>query len=261
MFKKIFKFRLLLLPLICSIFFSCAKKENNVPESTFEGLSARTDEFIGKNKKYLAIESLEKMMEQYSDNSDISKYRLRLADLYFEKAEYESAYNYYKRFYKLNPSDPQSEYANCRGVLCRFYQTFGIKRDPTNIRKALKKCDKYLAKAEFRDEKYIKEVKDIRYTCDKMLIDREIYIYNFYLRKGKLKSAQNRLKYIREEFAEKHPQLEPQILYLEAKYAARKKETDKAKQKATVLAQNYPESKFTEMAARLTRKKRIPFPY
>jgi outer membrane protein assembly factor BamD len=261
MIKKILKSRILVFPFLFVLFISCAKDtpQRKKDDDSFEGLRSQAEGYLDKNKKPLAVQSLEKMMEMYPENSEISKHRLSLADLYFAKKEYASAYNCYRNFYKKNPSDPKADYASYRSVLCKFYQTFGIKRDPTNIKKTIKRCEKHLAENNFLDTKYDREIKDIKYTCNKMLVDREIYIFNFYLRKKKYKSAKNRLKYIREEFSSKYPHMEPQILYLESKLAKIQKQDDVVKQNAQILAKNYPDSHFGDMTKHLLEKRKLGF--
>jgi len=258
-FVKRFK---LLLNLICLLgvlsLVSCAKKVKNNEDCSFDELKANTASYIDKNRKDLAIDALEKMVENYSDKPEITDYRLKLANLYFEKGEYEPAYTWFKKFYKLNPSDLQADFANYRGILCKFHQTFGPNRDMTNVLKTVKKCEKYLTSSD-KNSKFKKEVKDVLYTCEKMLIDHEVFVYDFYIRRGKLQSAQSRIDYLKENFVKKHKDLEPQILYLEIKLAHNQKNKELETQKLQALENKFGNSHYVAMAQNLGSKIRDNF--
>ena len=204
---------------------------------------------------------LERMIELYPDDQDIGKYKLRLADLYFEEGRkysdndlLQSAYQLYKNFSKLNPSDERAEYASYKSVLSTFYQSGKIDRDTTQLEKAAKKAKKHLARG-YTAKQYEQEVKDILYTCDKRLLDKEIYVFNSYLKQGKVKSAEARLKGLREGYSERCPDLEPQVKFLECKLALHKKDKEGAVSRMHDLIEQFPDSEFTTMAQNAVDKK------
>ncbi|HBS47983.1 TPA: hypothetical protein DEO28_02805 [Candidatus Dependentiae bacterium] len=254
--KKRSIFHLISLVMVLGL-FSCVKKHKHETTS-FESLKTRAENLISKKKRSEAIEVLEQMMEEYPDAPNLKDYKLALANIYFDKKEYEAAYQCYKKYYKNNPSDQLAEFANYRGILCKFRQTYGVNHDQTNVKKALKKSEKYLALYE-KSEKFSKEIRDIKFTCEKMLIDHEIFVYNFYVRRGMYKSAQARLDYLKEVHTKKHKDLEPQILYLELKLAHHEHNKELEQEKLQQLNNRFVNSQYVAMAQNLVEKKKDEF--
>ena len=244
----------------------CGKKgkaKHKEPE-TFNEFKDRVElAFDGEHKRE-AKEYLEKMIEAYPEDQNIGYYRVSLADMNFNegRAQYdnnalETAYGLYKKFYKLNPSDVRAEYASYRAILSKFYQTHRIDCDTSQLEKTRRLCAKHLVREEYKVKKYHQDVKDISYTCDRKLIDKEVYIFGSYVRSGKYKSAENRLQYIKDQFLEAHQDLMPRVMYLEAKLAMKKKETGRAEKHIAALETQFPESPFATMAQDLVSRKNL----
>lgn len=199
---------------------------------------------------------LEKMIEKYPEDQDISTYRLSLADIYFEDGKkncdnglLETAHDLYRKFYKLNPGDKNAEYARFRAILSVFHQADNIENDTTQYQTAIKKCNKYLSLINNGIKgKFELDVKDVLYTCERKLIDKDIYVFNSYVKQGKLESAQKRIDGLKKEFLSKHPDLEPKIKYLECKLACYKNDMENAKEISDSLKEIYPESHYAKLA-------------
>ncbi len=243
-------FLLLLLP-------QCAKEEKKTETLTFKELKKETLSALKDNNHKDAIKPLEALIAEHSEKQDIGKYKLLLADSYFNTGNLPSAYQMYDHFTDFYPSDKHAEYATYQALRTKFYQTLRVDCDQTETEQAINLCKKYLKKNEYN--KYQKDVEDIQYTCERKLIDKEVYVYNFYLRKRKFKSARNRLAYLKDNFLEKDNNLNPRILFLEAKLAQKEKDSPALTDKIEKLMDEYPESQFTRMAQRLTTKNRFIF--
>lgn len=240
------------------LFFGCSKQENKkVEDMSFDEIKQKTLSFLEKEKKGLAIEYLEKMIAQNPDHQDISNYKLKLADLYFDTGSLESAYQMYENFIQFYPSDMSAEYAYYRSILSKFYDTLRIDCDQSTTENTISLCKQYLSNSFFKQ--YKDDVNDILNTCERKLIDKEVYVYNFYLKKGKYEAARSRLKYIKDNYLEKKPEIEARLLFLECKLDQKLKKDTLVKEKLETLLDKYPDSHFTSMAQRLMNKNSFIF--
>ncbi|MBD3231991.1 outer membrane protein assembly factor BamD [Candidatus Dependentiae bacterium] len=232
---------------------NCAKQdEKKVEDMNFDEIKQKTLSALEQHKNEHAISYLEKLIAQHPDNKEISKYKLILADLYFEGGNLPSAFELYKHFTEFYPSDPKAEFASYRAILSKFYQTLKPHCDQTETQDTIRLCDGYLKKTNFY--KYKNDVQDIINTCEQKLIDKEVYVYNFYLKKGNYKAAKNRLDYLKNTYLEKKPSLEARLLFLESKLANKQKDNKIVEQKIEILLNKYPDSHFTKMAQRLVNQ-------
>ncbi len=239
-------FLLLILP-------QCAKQEKKVEDMSFDELKQKTLSALDQKKNDIAIEALEKLIAQHPDDQNIAEYKLMLADQYFNTGNLPSAYQMYDLFTEFYPADPKAEYAYYRSVLAKFYQTLKVDCDQSETEDAIRRCKGYLTSPAYAE--YKNDIQDIQHTCERKLIDKEIYVYNFYLKQGKYKSAQNRLKNLRDTYLKDHPVLESRLLFLECKLAQKQKQENTVKEKLETLLAEYPNSQFTRMAQRLTPNK------
>jgi outer membrane assembly lipoprotein YfiO len=235
--------------------FGCAKQEKRPEAMSFNELKNKAALLVEKKYEKEAIVYLEQLISQYPENQDIFEYKFMLADLYLKVGRLEEAYSLYKHYTEFYPADMRAEEAHYKSVLSKFYQTLKVSKncDDTDAKQTLERCDAYMGDARFG--RYRNDVRDIKYTCERRLIDKEVYVFDTYLRRKKYQSAKNRLDYLRKTFLPAHASLEPQILYLEGKLASKQKDHDLAKQKAEQLFDKYPESRFTKMAHGLVTKK------
>jgi outer membrane assembly lipoprotein YfiO len=240
-------------------FGGCAKHEKQPTEMSFNELKNKALALVEKKKGEDAIEYLERLISQYPENQDIFEYKFILADLYLKVGRLDAAYRLYKNYTQLYPSEVKVEEAHYKSILSKFYQTLKVNKkcDETDAQKTLEQCKDYLSNDSYK--KYRTDVRDIQFTCERRLIDKEVYVFNTYLRRKKFQSAQNRVDYLRTEFLKKHPSLEAQILYLEVQLAQKKKDDELMKKKIGSLFEKYPESRFTKMAHGIASKKRQVF--
>lgn len=232
----------------------CAKKYKTMDEMSFDELRSKAELSAATKKEDTAIECLKHMVAQFPDNANIAQYKLQLADLLLKTGNLDASYRVYKQYRTLYPADEHAEYAHYQSILAKFYQTLKMSKDcdTTETEKAIKLCTKYLDNNS--NKNYRTDVKDILTTCESRLIDKEAYIFSTYLRQGKFQSAENRIKYLKENFLAKNQALEPRILYLEYKLAHEQKNQEAAHKKIDALLEKYPESQFTRMAAGIAHK-------
>jgi len=231
----------------------CSTKRQKSPEElSSEELKPKITAALDKKQKNTALIYLESLVTQHPDDQNISAYKLMLADLYFAKGRYPESYELYSHFHEMYPSDKRAEYAFYRAILAQYHQTLPRDCDATMTEKTRKLCTDYLNNELYFG--YRKDVVDIDRTCCQKLIDKEVSTYNFYLRQGRLQSAENRLAHLRKTYLAESDDLEPRLLYLESKLAKQQKTFDILNEKTSLLIEKYPDSGFTRMAKNL----RIP---
>lgn len=243
--------------LVSLFFLSGCSKQKAKEDMNFEELKGRTSVFLEKQKYQEAADLLESIIMKNPERPDIHKFKMTLADTYFKLERYPSAFQLYQNYEQLYPSHEKAEYAKYQAVLSKFYQTLKIDCDQTVTGEAINICKEYTANNHYK--KYVKDVIDIQNTCEHKLINKEIYVFNFYLGRNELKAAKSRLKYIKDTFLAKQPSLEPRLCYLECKLAKEEKDIETLTEKRTLLAQRYPNSQFTHMTDDLFNKPTFQF--
>lgn len=263
---KMFSVNIILLMVILFL-PNCAKKEgipNKNQKLKFEEYKTKIAKSFEKNDKEIAMLYLEKIIEHYPERVDVENYRLALADLYYEmgKKNFDNEYlsragRLYKRFCKLNPSDSRTEYASYQMIRCQLDQANKIDCDCSSYEKTLKLCKKHLEKPFFKNGKFVKDIKDIKYTCERLLIDKEVYVFNHSIRNNQLNTAKSRIQYLEETYLPTHPDLVPRIAYMHCKLALETKDKVSAEDKLRFLQDKFKESEFTKMAQNLIIRKDI----
>jgi outer membrane assembly lipoprotein YfiO len=251
------KFKLSALALFAAILISGCAKQKSKEELTFEELKSNAQVAL-KNKKFQdAAEMLETIVARFSDRPDIAKYKLALAQLYYKEGRFPSSYELYNHYSQFYPGDINAEVAKYRAVMAKFNQTLRNDCDQTTTIETLQLCNEYLQNHNY--QKYVQKVKDIQYTCQNKLINKEIYVFNFYLKRGKYEAANNRIKHLEKEFLPNYKSLEAQLLYMKCQVAQKTKNIDTLKETLNKLSSDYPETRYAQMAQTLTSSPKFIF--
>jgi len=229
----------------------CSKQRKRTDLSA-EELRSKALAYIQKKNYDASVDYLEQLVAKYPDHSQISKYKLLLAESCFKAGRYPSANQLFEHYNQFYPSDQRAEYAKYKALLSKFYQTLRTDCDQTETEDTVRICQEYLDNNLY--SKYRNDVADIKRTCEHKLIDKEIYVFNFYVKQEQYESAENRLKHLRKTYLPNNQALEARLLYLECKLAQKQKNQDKIKESIEKLVAQYPESQFTHMAQALTTK-------
>lgn len=234
---------------------SCSKQSqrNKTKVETKKELRNKSLALVQDKRYEEAAEHLERFVTKYPEDQNINSAKLLLADLYFKQDKYPLAYTMYKHFNNAYPADEKADFAAYRTILSKFYQTLKTDCDQTITSDTLQLCKTYLNNPMYRQ--YRKDVSDILNTCQHKTINKEIYVYNFYLKQKKYDAANVRLKHLKKNFLPKKKTLEPRLLYLECKLAKGKKDKVLLKKNVEKLIADYPHSQFTQMAEALVNKK------
>lgn len=242
---------------IALFFAGCAKRKDK-SEMSFDELRSKAFAYLEKkHRNEEAAEYLEKILEQHPDRTDIAQYKLLLAEVYFKMGKYPSSYELYENFNQFFPADARAEYAKYQAVLSKFYQTLRLDCDQTLTNDTVKICQEYLDNPLY--QKYTQDISDIQHTCVHKMIDKEVYVFNFYLKKGEYKAAEGRLNHLRQTYLSKNKNLQARLFYLESQLAKKQKNLALVKENLEKLSTQYPESKFTAMTQALLDKQNFWF--
>lgn len=250
--------------LVVALALAGCAKDKGKGDMSLQELSDKSTEALKKNKREEAINYLEEIIGRFPDNANISRYKMQLAETYFKDGRYAAAQEVYEHLNQFYPSDKSAEYAKYKSIQSMFKQSLNSDCDQTETEEVVKLCQEYLQNTSYNQ--YKNEIIAMRKECENKLIDKEVYVFNFYIKESTkdpkrkhqfLDAAHNRIKFIREKYLADHPTLEPQILYLESKLAQREKNKTLVKETINTLTQKYPESQYTQLAQGLTH--RTPF--
>lgn len=171
----------------------------NFSDLTFEELEHNKMVYLESDAdKDVLTKNLERMLSLCKEQHKICNLRLELADLYFNSNKLDKAANCYKEFVKNYPGNDKAEYCSYQEIVSLFNQTLDPDRDQGKTKEALKLSQDFIKKG--TDKEYIKKVKEIIRKCNKKLLEAEINIFYFYLRKKNFKATQKRLDYLKKEF-------------------------------------------------------------
>lgn len=239
------------------LFTSCSKQSRQSKKEleSKEELRGKSLALVKQKKYEEAAEYLERFVSKFPEDQNISSAKLLLADLYFRQEKYPSSYTMYQHFHNSYPADEKAEFAAYRSVLSKFYQTLKTDCDQTITTETSQLCKGYLNNLNYK--KYTKDVSDIFNTCQHKAINKEVYVYNFYLKQKKYEAANVRLKHLKKNFLPKKKDLEPRLLYLECKLAKGNKDKLLLKKNIQKLVSEYPRSQFTHMAEALVSKQAL----
>lgn len=251
--KNVKMLKLVLAPVLLAVLISGCAKQKNKEEMSFNDLKSRATAYMSKKRYDDASEYFEQIVAQHPDHPDIAAYKLVLAGLYFKLGKYPAAYEMYEHFNQFYPASSKAEYAKYRAVLAKYYQTLKVDCDQTETEEASNLCQEYLNNTNYK--KYRTDVVDIQKTCEHKLVDKEVYVFNFYLRQGKYDAAEKRLENLKKVYLAKNSSLDARLLYLESKLAKKQKNKTLLINNVEKLATKYPESQFTLMAQSLVTSK------
>lgn len=197
----------------------------------------------------LAIEYFETLEARYPFGKLAEQAQLETAYAYYKFQEYDSAIAAGDRFIKLHPSHPNVDYAYYLRGLASYHKNdtpFDAiapqdpsERDPSSIRKSFNYFAELVKK--FPKSKYVPDaIERMKYQRN-MLAKHEVYIANYYMKRGAYVAAANRAKYVVENYPQTPSVAEALELLTEA--YTNLKMPDLAGDAKRVLEKNYPNYK------------------
>lgn len=137
-----------------------------------------------------AIEHFEKLRDRYPYSDQALLAQIKVADAYFYNKKYEEAYQAYREFEKLHPTNKAVPYCIYREGLCCYRQRSTIDRDQTYTRKAIEEFKRL--KQKFPQSQYGPKADKYLANCFKDLAEHEFYVAEFYYKTKRYQAAIDR---------------------------------------------------------------------
>ena len=199
--------------------------------ATPEGLYSRGVEAYQDGRYKLAIESFQRLKEEYPLHQMAIMAELGIADSHFSDEEYAEAELAYNDFINLHPTNENLPYAMYQLGMCHYKQMFSIDRDQTETKKARKEFERLIAR--FPSSKFSFMAEKMLRDCKQRLGEHEFYVGHFYFKREKYKAALKRFEIIPRDYA--NLGLDYKVAYFIGETKRRLAEEDARKEKETKI--------------------------
>ena len=191
----------------------------------------------------------------FSDLAPLAE--LKLADTKFQREQWDEASEAYKNFVKLHPNHSRVDYAAFRAALCEyknipsdfFILPPSIEKDQTHVKAALRALDDFLVSYPQSGQR--DEANKVREDCRRRLAEHEMYVAEFYAKRGKNAAVAGRLENILRDYP--GVSLEPEAMLKLVRAYVDLKQIDKGKAVLQKLVQKYPQRPERAEAERLLK--------
>ena len=192
--RKFFVFFLLTFFLL----FGCGLAHKEQVRVTPEGLYQTGLEHYQKADYRKAVESFQKLKDEYPLSKLAVLAELGIADSHFSEGNYIEAEAAYSDFLILHPANSNLPYIIYQIGLCHYNQIHGIDRDQTETMKARKEFEKLLSL--YPDSQYTFTAGSLLKDCKRRLAEHEFYVGRFYYKSQKYKAALKRFETVIREY-------------------------------------------------------------
>lgn len=200
-----------------------------------------------------ALLYLQEFLQKTKDASLIESLKLEIADLLFQMGKLIEAEQGFDQYLDLYPGSQYAEYAHYKRTICLFYQTLKTDQDQGPTRKAIQLAESYLEKG-LAYKQYRSQIIDIRKQCQLMLFENEKTVFDFYMKRKSYGAANGRLAYLKQQYLQELPHVEPTIIQLECRLAQAQGNTQLYQERLAHLQQKFPEYNKTVKVAQKSSK-------
>jgi len=141
-----------------------------------------------------SIETFQKIKDRYPYSTFAITAELKMADALYERGDYDEARDEYAEFEKMHPRNKDVPYVIYRQGMCYFNKSAAIDRDQSNTLKAREEFERLIKR--FRKTSYTEQARRKVRECYIKLAEHELYVGNFYFKKGKYQPAMDRYLYL-----------------------------------------------------------------
>ena len=218
---------------------------------TAQGLYDDCQRQIRRGYYVKALELCTKLRNYYRDSPYAVLAELSIADLHFEKTDYDLARVAYEDFMRMHPRHEKMDYVVYRLGMTSYKKASRVaSRDQTWTRQAVNTWTNFDSR--FPESEHVDEVADLRTKSRDRLARKELRIADFYVGRQKWEAAALRL----EDMMRSYPGAEdtPQALALLALCRVELDEVEAAQVLRERLAAEYPDSQWNRWLSFKGRK-------
>lgn len=194
------RLNIIVITVIVAMVYGCGWwKTQPMRSNTPEAIYQNGYEAYHKEKYKKAIESFQRVQEEYPLSKLAILAELGIADSHFSNEEYGEAEIAYEDFMNLHPTNENLPYIMYQIGMCHYKQMSGIDRDQSETLKTKEAFENLMtrypsSKFSFMGEKRLRD-------CKKRLGEHELYIGHFYFVQEKYKAALRRFETASREYA------------------------------------------------------------
>jgi outer membrane protein assembly factor BamD len=249
------KFLILLIILIItnSCSNSDSKKENSKINISSEQLYIEAKVALDKSDFYTSLEKFKEVNNKYPLSNEGVRAQIMIAFINYLKLDYENAIYNLNKFIKLYPSHKDIDYAYYILALCYYEQINNEELDGSYNNLSLEYFNQIIIR--FPDSKYSKDSQQKILLVKENIAAKHMNIGKFYHKNKKYIAAMNRYKKIIDEHST--TKFTPEALHRLVEIYFSLGLMDEAKKTASVIAYNYPDSKWYSYSYNLLTKNKL----
>jgi outer membrane protein assembly factor BamD len=236
--------------IVALLLVGCASKQKNVKAAPRDPAALYTDGMVLFNagKYEEAIEVFTRLKDYFpADEIYAPKADLRIADCNFFRKEYPESITRYLEFKKEYPFHPDIPYAEYQLGLSYYQQILSMDRDQKATARALTAFQNVVAN--YPNTVFAQKSEEKIVFCQRRLAENELYIADFYLRKGKYAAAEKRASSALAKYPDSG--IKDHALYYLALALHKQEKDPEALTPLTSLVHDYPQSLFAKPGAKL----------
>ena len=236
--------------LILSACASSSAPEVNDEDKTAEMLYNEAYDYLEKTSYQKAAETFDKVELEHPYSKWATKSKLMSAYSYYKDEKYDDAIIALDRFIRLHPGNKDIAYAFYLKGVCYYNQIAPSQKEQSATKDAYETFSQIIAM--FPDSEYAADAKAKMALIEDHLAGHEMAVGRYYLENKEYVSALNRFSTVTDKYQTTN-QIE-EALYREIEIYTILGLNDEAGQKEEILRRNYPEGKWSKMAAKLIKK-------
>jgi len=242
-----------IMPILSLIFLSgCAGSDNDVldEDKSAETLYNEAYDYLEKTSYQKAAETFDKVEMEHPYSKWATKSKLMAAHAYYKDEKYDDAITSLDRFIRLHPGNKDISYAYYMKGVCYYDQISPSQKEQSATKEANDAFNQVIAL--FPNSEYAEDAKTKLALIADHLAGHEMSVGRYYLKNKEYISALNRFTTVADNYADTE-QIE-EALYREVEVYTILGLFTEAERKAQILNNNYPDSKWTKLAAKYVKK-------
>ena len=229
--------KLLFILTIFQLFVACATDDNKA--ETPEGAFKVAQEFEEADRYEIAIQKYADVKNKFPYSSYATLAELAIADVQYKRESYPEAQIAYQNFRDLHPKHAKIDYVIFKTGMSYYMQLpETIDRDLTLAQDAIYSFNEIIKS--FPNSTHLKEARDNREKAYIMLVEKELYIADFYFKQKKYDSALNRYETAYRKYSGFG--YDPRSILGAARAAEKLSDTKKQKQYTALLLSKFSNS-------------------
>jgi outer membrane protein assembly factor BamD len=242
--------RLLCVLFAVGVLFACSSDKSAIRKDVVYDPEARfqdANEKIKKRDYEEARSILEEIRRQDTSDKYAALARIRIGDTYFEDGMYEEAIAEYRSFLGFHTYHNYASHVQYRLAMGYFKRIKKVDTGYSMAKQALEEFEKL--RTLYPRNPYM-DLTDRRIKkCKEILAEYELYVGEFYMKKGSHQAAIDRFTVVLEEYP--GSKMESEALYYLALSYRDMGEREKARKALTTLIDRFPDVHFSEKAKEL----------